>query len=359
MCGIFGYKGKKNAGPILYEGLNRLLYRGYDSWGIAVAKDHTISVEKQVGKISDFKKIKSIPFSHCGIAHTRWATHGNVTVKNAHPHYATNHSFVLAQNGIVENYEELKKTLIAKGYAFISETDTEVIVRLIEDERKKVNDLVLATRNAFQKLTGRNTIILLTADGTLIGCRNGSPLVVGLDSHAEELFISSDVLSFAPHAKEMIMIDNGHMLVIDQTLTIFSIKTGEKIIPIIEPITLKNDKVDKGHYDHFMIKEIHEAPVTIKAIINNSNQYQPLADAIKKAKTVYTIGSGTAGAAAAQIAFYLREYAHINAIVKPIFCQRACVHTITSVKKQPTASGAMGCFRCYSLVPVMFDAIEQ
>src|SRR3990167_7312790 len=181
MCGIFGYKGKKNAGPILYEGLNRLIYRGYDSWGIAVAKDHTISVEKQVGKISDFKKIKSIPFSHCGIAHTRWATHGNVTVKNAHPHYATNHSFVLAQNGIVENYEELKKTLIAKGYAFISETDTEVIVRLIEDERKKVNDLVLATRNAFQKLTGRNTIILLTADGTLIGCRNGSPLVVGLD----------------------------------------------------------------------------------------------------------------------------------------------------------------------------------
>lgn len=314
MCGIFGYKGTQNAGPILYEGLNRLLYRGYDSWGIAVVKDYTISVEKQIGKISDFKKIKSIPLAHCGIAHTRWATHGGVTVANAHPHYATDHSFALAQNGIVENFEELKKELIKKKYTFISETDTEVIVRLIEEERKKTHNLVDAVRFAFQKLSGRNTIILLTTEGMMISCRNGSPLVVGLNTDTNELFIASDVLSCASHAKKMIVIDNGQMIVVDQKLTLYSIKTGQKITPVISPITLENNVVDKGSFAHFMIKEIHEAPFTIESIINNSNKYTHLATAIKKARSVYAIGSGTAGAAAAQIAFYLREYADINAI---------------------------------------------
>lgn len=314
MCGIFGYKGKQNAGPILYEGLNRLLYRGYDSWGIAVAQNNSIFVEKQVGKISDFKKIKAIPFAHSGIAHTRWATHGKVTIKNAHPHYATDHSFVLAQNGIVENFAELKKELIKKKYSFISETDTEVIVRLIEKERMKTHDLIKAVRHAFQKLKGRNTIIVLTTEGKIISCRNGSPLIVGLNTHTDEFYIASDILSCAPHAKKMIMIDNGQMIVIDQKLTLFSIKTGKKIIPNIEPITLKNSIVDKGSFDHFMIKEIHEAPFTVETILNNGNKYADLATAIKKARSVYTIGSGTAGAAAAQIAFYFREYADINAI---------------------------------------------
>lgn len=314
MCGIFGYKGNQNAGPILYAGLNRLLYRGYDSWGIAVQLDHTIFVEKQVGKISDFKTITTIPPAHVGIAHTRWATHGGVTVKNAHPHYATDHSFVLAQNGIVENCETLKQSLKKKGYKFISETDTEVIVRLIEDKQKKTHDLSAAVQKAFQKLHGRNTIILLTANGTIIACRNGSPLVVGLNNNTDELFISSDVLSFAPYAQRMIVVDNGQMMVADKKLMFYSIATGKKITPPIEPITLRESAVDKKGYDHFMIKEIQEAPFTLDAILRNSHQYKPLALAIKKAETVYTIGSGTAGAAASQMAYYLREYAQINAI---------------------------------------------
>lgn len=314
MCGIFGYKGEKNAAPILYEGLNRLLYRGYDSWGISVVSDNKIYLKKQVGKISDLKKIQQFPQAYMGIAHTRWATHGGVTTINAHPHFATDHSFVLAQNGIVENYETLKQSLKKKGYQFISETDTEVIVRLIEDERKKANNLINAIRSAFQKLKGRNTIILLTANGTIIACRNGSPLVVGFNANTKEIFVSSDVLSFAPYAQKMLVVDNGEMIIINQELTLADINTGKKKTVRTEPITLQNKAVNKEGFDHFMIKEIYESPNTLTTIINNNHQYQSFAKAIKKASTVYTIGSGTAGAAGAQMAFYLRKYAGVNAI---------------------------------------------
>lgn len=314
MCGIFGYKGEKNAAPILYDGLNRLLYRGYDSWGMAAATDNAIFVEKQVGKISDLKNLKQFPSAHAGIAHTRWATHGGVTKVNAHPHFSTDHSFVLAQNGIVENYEALKKSLQTKGHRFISETDTEVIVRLIEDERTKNHNLVATVKRAFQKLKGRNTIILLERNGRIISCRNGSPLVVGLNTDTKETFVSSDVLSFAPLAQQMIVVDNGQMIVINHDIQLSDIASGKKLTAHTEPITLKNNRVDTEGFAHFMIKEIHESPSTLTAILKNSDTYQSFIHALTKAPTVYTIGSGTAGAAAAQMAFYLRRYACINAI---------------------------------------------
>lgn len=316
MCGIFGYIGnKENAAQIVFEGLKRLDYRGYDSWGVAVESQGKISIEKKAGKIGDVKHIDSLPHGHIAIAHTRWATTGIVNDINAHPHFSSDKSFALAQNGIVENFEELREKVLKKGYKLVSQTDTEVIVRLIEDKRKVTNDLFSAIREAFLELEGRNTIILITNDGKIYAARNGSPLVIGLNSKTKETFISSDTLSFSSLADKMIAIDNGEMVVIDSKVSIFNIKSGKKIKHGEENITIHSNKVDKEGYDHFMLKEIHETPYVIKQLLHQKKGlYEKLARAIKKAKTVYVIGSGTTGLAAGQIAYYLRHFARIKAI---------------------------------------------
>lgn len=316
MCGVFAYIGHKdNAAEIILQGLKRLDYRGYDSWGIAVVNDGAISIEKEVGKIGDISSIGKLPKSNAGIGHTRWATTGKVTQVNAHPHYSTDRSFALAQNGIVENYESLKEQLIKKGYTFISETDTEVIVRLIEEEQKSHPDLLDAVRSAFQKLDGRNTIVLITNKGQIIAARNGSPLVIGLSEKTGETFLSSDTLSFANLADTMIAVNNGDLVNIHNGIYIYDIATGQELELQKEKIDIRSDKVDKEGYDHFMAKEIHETPYVIRQIAKqNEKELQALVSAMKKARQVYTIGSGTTGNAAAQIAFYLREYAGINVI---------------------------------------------
>lgn len=320
MCGIFGYIGDQDAAKVVAGGLKRLEYRGYDSWGVAVVADSesgpSIKVFKKVGSIGDFAQALDLPFSKIGIGHTRWATHGGVNEQNAHPHYSSDKSFVLAQNGIVENYVELKASLLKKGYKFISETDTEVIVRLVEDTLKQSPNLVDAIRKSFLLLQGRNTIILLTKSGQIVAARNGSPLVVGLNREAEEIFFSSDTLSFAPFAKEMIVIENGQLIsCLDKDLTLYDIKSGNQLKFKIEEVNLGDNKIDKEGFDHFMIKEIYEDPYTIKQLLDQDmTEYQEFAQALKKAKNIYAIASGTAGIAAAQIAFYLRENAKLKAI---------------------------------------------
>ncbi|MFZ2886395.1 MAG: class II glutamine amidotransferase, partial [Minisyncoccia bacterium] len=177
MCGIFGYVGtSRDAADAVMEGLRRLDYRGYDSWGVAVLNGTGIEVEKQVGIVAR----ATLPIrGTTGIGHTRWATHGAVTETNAHPHYASDKSFVLAHNGIVENVDALKIELIKKGHSFETQTDTEAIVRLVEEKLKKQKKLSEAIRSAFKELGGRNTIIVLAKDGEVIAARNGSPLVLG------------------------------------------------------------------------------------------------------------------------------------------------------------------------------------
>lgn len=318
MCGIFAVVNdtENNAGQLAYEGLRRLEYRGYDSWGLATHKDRKIEVFKKVGKISDVNNLNGLAKSSSAIAHTRWATTGGVTQLNAHPHYSTDRSFVLAQNGIVENYERIKQKLLKKAYTFVSETDTEVIVRLIEDELKKTKNLRMAVRSAFLKLEGRNTIIVLTNnDNEVIAARNGSPLVVGMDAGSGRIYLSSDVLSFSPWADTMIVVDNGQIVhVVKERIEIFDIKTNKKIRFTAEKINVKSDKVDKEGYPHFMLKEIHESPRVINQLTKQDQKnYQSFAKVVKKASHIYCIGSGTTGIAAAQIAFYLRELAKINA----------------------------------------------
>ena len=246
MCGIFAYIGNKsNAAEIVSNGLKRLDYRGYDSWGIAVQTESGIVVEKKAGKISDIKHFNSLPQSSMAIAHTRWATTGGVTDVNAHPHYSTDKSFALAQNGIVENYEELRDSLKEKGYSFISETDTEVIVRLIEEKKKTAKNLKDAVSLAFQELEGRNTIILITHDKQIIAARNGSPLVIGFNTQTGEIFLSSDTLSFSTEATKMVVMDNGQMAYFNNVLKLYDIKSGEELQ--YEPIDIgfTNTKVDK------------------------------------------------------------------------------------------------------------------
>lgn len=311
MCGIFGYVGtSRDASEAVLEGLRRLDYRGYDSWGVAVVNGHGIEVEKKVGIVS--KGPLSIQ-GNIGIGHTRWATHGAVTETNAHPHYASDKSFVLAHNGIVENAAELKETLTKKGYAFESQTDTEAIVRLVEDKRKKMRSFADAVRAAFKELEGRNTIIVLANDGEIIAARNGSPLVLG--SRGAELYFSSDVLSFAPYVSSVLVMENGQMVTKNgKGVHMFDIVKGSKVAPKFEKNAIVGSEVDKGAYEHYMLKEIHESPFVIRQLLKEKDaDIRKLASAIKKAKNVYTIGSGTAGAAAAQIAFYLRAYGRITA----------------------------------------------
>ncbi len=313
MCGIFGYAGeKRDAREAVLEGLQRLEYRGYDSWGVGVVSDDSISVDKHVGLVG--KDAGTLPKSHIGIGHTRWATHGKVTNENAHPHYASDKSFALAHNGIVENVAALKSSLQKDGYAFISETDTEVIVRLIERRRRTAKSLAEAIRLSFKELEGRNTIIVLARDGEIIAARNGSPLVLGIGAKSE-IYLSSDVFSCAPHVKSILVLDNGEMVTVcDGEISLVNILTGKSIKPVYEKNLLKDVSVSKGSYDHYMLKEINEAPFVIRQVVKESDaKYRALARAIKKARRVYTIGSGTAGAAAAQMAFYLRLYGGIEA----------------------------------------------
>ncbi|MDD5415956.1 MAG: glutamine--fructose-6-phosphate transaminase (isomerizing) [Candidatus Daviesbacteria bacterium] len=318
MCGIFGYIGSKNASEVILEGLKRLEYRGYDSWGIAVVADQ-IKIDKKVGAIGDLNQLINLPRSNAGIGHTRWATHGGVNVTNAHPHFSSDKSFVLAQNGIVENYQKLKSALQKKGYKFQTETDTEVIVRLIEDKLKTAShltsgkvDLKEAVRLAFLELEGRNTIILVTKAGRIIACRNGSPLVVGVNG--EEIFFSSDTLSFAPYVNRILVVENGQMITWNGKLQLRDIKSNKDLPYHLEKIDFKNSKVDKEGYDHFMLKEIHESPYVVSQVLNQDFKlYEDFIKTLKEAKNVYTIGSGTAGIAASEVAFYLRVFAQVNA----------------------------------------------
>ena len=313
MCGIFGYAGKLDAAKVVAAGLKRLEYRGYDSWGVAVAHDK-LEVYKTVGAVGDVTQEVNLPNAFVGIGHTRWATHGGISDLNAHPHYSTDQKFVLAQNGIVENYQQLRDELSQKGYSFISETDTEVIVRLIEEELKSSEDLANAIRKAFLKLEGRNTILILTDDKEIIAARNGSPLVVGLSSD-NEIYLSSDTLSFPSQVEKIIVIDNGQLVrCLDGKVAITEIESGSEVAFTPEDIKSVGDEINKEGYAHFMLKEIYESPNVIKQLISQDMaEYERLSEAIHKADSVYTVASGTAGIAAAQAAFYLRENSKIRA----------------------------------------------
>lgn len=211
MCGIFGYIGSRNdSGNLILDGLKALEYRGYDSWGVAVKKDNQrIFIEKHTGKIGD----ATLPAmeAHMGIGHTRWATHGGVTTENAHPHTGCTDNVVVVHNGIVENFESLKKDLLAKDHVFKSQTDSEVIAHLIEEELKSESDLHSVMNTIWNKLHGMNAVIAFFPQHEKIYVvKNGSPIVYGKNSEGK--FIASDASALVPHTKQVYFLEDNELL---------------------------------------------------------------------------------------------------------------------------------------------------
>ena len=214
MCGIFGYIGNNNAIPILKKGLKKLNYRGYDSWGFGLKIKDKIEIIKDVG---DFEKVKEFPDikSNCGVGHSRWATTGKVSKENAHPHANENSEIVVVHNGIIENFQELKNSLLSRGHKFKSETDTEIICHLIEEYSEY--EFPEAVRRAFLRLEGRNAVVALHKNfNGLVGVKNGSPLIVGIKNNSgkEEYFISSDPRAFIEETNKVIFLNDNELAVL-------------------------------------------------------------------------------------------------------------------------------------------------
>ena len=269
MCGIVGYVGPKDACPILVKGLKRLEYRGYDSAGIALINgDSTLNVVKCSGKVADLEnKIGEGKSSgNIGIGHTRWATHGAPNDINAHPHVSQNDKLAIIHNGIIENYAPLKQELLNRGHKFESDTDTEVLIHLIEDIQEKEGlNLADAVRIALNEVVGAYAIVILNAEdpNQLIAAKMGSPLVVGI-SDEEEYFVASDATPIVEYTKNVVYLEDGEIAVVNrgQELKIKTIKNQE-ITPYIHELEMHLEQLEKGGYDHFMLKEIHEQPKSI------------------------------------------------------------------------------------------------
>jgi len=264
MCGIVGYIGKQEATPILVEGLKKLEYRGYDSAGIALYNDGSTDIFKIVGKLDNLKGLtdKEEPKGSIGIGHTRWATHGKPSTPNSHPHTSANGKFTVVHNGIIENYMKLKEELKGKGYEFNSETDTEVIPNLIQDNYD--GDLEEAVRKTIARLEGAYALVILSSEepDKLITVREDSPLIIGLGEG--EYFIGSDIPAILKHTDEVYILDDGEMAVITRAGVELSTVTGDQVDKGVFKVDWDPGMAEKSGFDHFMLKEIHEQPETLR-----------------------------------------------------------------------------------------------
>jgi len=306
MCGIVGYVGSKEAYPIIIKGLKRLEYRGYDSAGVALL-NNTITNYKKKGKVADLENFigdKPVVGS-IGIGHTRWATHGEPNDVNSHPHFSNSGDLVLIHNGIIENYDVLKKELLKRGYTFRSDTDTEVLVNLIEEIKKQENvETAEALRKALNQVTGAYAIVLIDEKqpNTLIAARKSSPLVVGVGEN--EYFLASDATPIIEYTKNVVYLNDEEIVIATpgEELDLFTIKRESKT-PYIHELELNLEEIEKGGYDHFMLKEIYEQPRSIQDSLrgrllldNGIVQLGGISDyeqKIAKAKRIIMIACGT------------------------------------------------------------------
>ena len=268
MCGIIGYIGKKKAAPILLRGLKRLAYRGYDSAGLALIEDANLVVCKRPGKVAELESLieKRAMVSTVGIGHTRWATHGEPNEINAHPHLSESGEIALVHNGIIENYRTLKEELLKRGHHFVSQTDTEVLVHLIEDIQKneRVN-LAEAVRRGLKEVVGAYAIAVMSSQepDLVIAARKGSPLVIGIGE--DEFYLASDPTPIVEHTQTVIYLKDEEIAVLPRR-GVITIKTinGDEATPYLEALELKLERLEKAGFDHFMLKEIFEQPRSIR-----------------------------------------------------------------------------------------------
>jgi glutamine---fructose-6-phosphate transaminase (isomerizing) len=324
MCGIVGYIGYREAFPILTDGLKKLEYRGYDSAGVALVNGR-VNVYKKLGKVSDLESYAAgkNTTGNVGIGHTRWATHGEPSDMNAHPHQSQEGTFTLVHNGIIENYAQLRKELGEQGYQFRSETDTEVLANLIEYFYRQDEQVTaeIAVQLALSKVTGAYGIAVLCSNepDNLIVARKGSPLVIGLGNN--EYFVASDASPISGFANHVIYLNDNDLAVIKKDKFVMKNMENQPVAVTISNLDLKIGDMDKGGFDHFMLKEIFEQPQTVEETFKGRLKADypeivlggliPVFDRIEKAGKIVIIGCGTSWHAALIGKYMLEEYARM------------------------------------------------
>ena len=305
MCGIVGYIGHQKASDIIINGLKLLEYRGYDSAGIVTNESGHLLIQKKAGKVKDLEKILNLSsmLSNIGIGHTRWATHGEPNDVNAHPHTDSTGKIALVHNGIIENYTALRKKLIKDGYSFTSETDSEVLAVFIGSLYSNGNDIETSVRLALNEVEGTFGICVMCSDdpNTMIAARRGSPIVVGIGDG--EFIVASDASAIIQHTRQVIYLADNEMAVITRhgvtTKTIDNVITNEQI----EQIEFDLDAIEKGGYNHFMLKEIYEQPSTFRDALRGRllteegnvklGGLNPVAKELRNARRIIILACGT------------------------------------------------------------------
>ncbi|WP_445711825.1 glutamine--fructose-6-phosphate transaminase (isomerizing) [Flavobacterium sp.] len=327
MCGIVGYIGHRDAYPVLIKGLKRLEYRGYDSAGVVLFDGNDLKLSKTKGKVSDLEiraAEENTKFGKIGMGHTRWATHGVPNDINSHPHYSNSGNIVIIHNGIIENYEPIKKELIKRGYVFKSDTDTEVLVNLIEDVKNKEKvGLGKAVQIALNQVVGAYAIAVFDKNkpNEIVVARLGSPLAIGIGE--DEFFIASDATPFIEYTSNAIYLEDEEMAIVrlHKPMKVRKIKDDSLVDPYIQELQMNLEQIEKGGYDHFMLKEIYEQPNVIKdtyrgRLLANKGiiQMAGVEDNLEKflnADRIIIIACGTSWHAGLVAEYVIEEFARI------------------------------------------------
>jgi glucosamine--fructose-6-phosphate aminotransferase (isomerizing) len=315
MCGIVGCVAEEPVAGLLLEGLRRVEYRGYDSAGMATISDGTLAVRKGVGRVSEIERTKSLSGMQgsIGMAHTRWATHGGVTDENAHPQVSCRELVAVIHNGIIENYIPLKKGLSARGHRFRSETDTEVIAHLLEDEYRRVRDPLKATMATTKKLKGQYAIAVMFQDrpDVMVGARRDAPLIVGVGQG--KMFLASDVLAFIGHTDRTIFLDNHEVVELTRDRVRIVGPGGREVRRKPTQVAWELSDLSKSDFAHYTLKEINEQPRTVlSAAVQEPGKIEEFARAIRKAKSLYITASGTSYHAGLLMKFRLNKEAKVR-----------------------------------------------
>lgn len=329
MCGIVGYVGSKQAYPIVIEGLKKLEYRGYDSAGIALLDDNQIKLFKKEGRVSDLESLVHGENTNAtiGIGHTRWATHGEPSQRNAHPHFSNSKQIAMIHNGIIENYNQLKAELLEKGYIFHSDTDSEVLLNFIEDIKINNNStLEEAVRIALKRVVGAYVILLIDKDlpDTILAARKGSPLVIGVGDG--EHFLGSDASPMLEYTKDVVYINDYEIAIVKAGELILKNLGNEVVTPYIQRLDMNLSQIEKGGYAHFMLKEIYEQPETIfdsfrgridlNANAITLNGLTTLLPKLDQAQRIIIVGCGTSWHAGLLAEYIIEELCRINVEVE-------------------------------------------
>ncbi len=314
MCSIIGYYGKEFAAPIIVRGLKRMEYRGYDSVGVATESNNQIELKKGIGKVNEVNskiQLDSLP-GKIGIGHTRWATHGEITDFNAHPHTSNSGKIAIVHNGIIENFEELKKQLEGEGYDFKSETDSEVIANLIQKHHEKTGNVKEAILKTVSEIKGHYSFVAMFENGQLAAARFHAPLIIGVGQN--DFFLSSDVLGFIEFTDNAIYLENGNFVILEENKFQILDFNGERVKYGITKVSKEFGDAYKGDYAHFTLKEIYEQHETIlKAGEKTKEAIVKTVDYIKHAKNIYVTGSGTSYNSALIAKQIFSKYAKIKA----------------------------------------------